>query len=428
MQRLLLGLAVVVVLGVAVAFSRPSASRDDAGRPHDFKIETAAKNPWTHLRLNRDPDQFQFAVVSDRTGGHRAKVFSQAVHRLNLLQPEFVVSVGDLIEGYSQKPEVVAKEWDEFDGYVKQLEMPFFYVPGNHDVTNAKQADVWGGRYGRSYYHFTYKGVLFVALNSEDGKASQVTPAQAEAVRRACEENKAARWTLVFVHKPLWADKDLAANGWAAVEKALEGRKYTVFCGHVHRYQKYVRNGMNYYQLATTGGGSKLRGVGYGEFDHLTWITMKKDGPLLANVLLDGVLPEDLKVPESAEPDNPQLAAMKQVPLHPTRATVTWRGQPVAGAVVTLHGKPVPTGRERAVADGLTGADGAVTLSTLSANDGVPAGEYRVTVTKSATGGYHDAEERGAKSLLPERYADKDTSGLTAVVVAGRNEIALDLK
>ena len=37
------------------------------------------QEPWTSLKLNNDPDQFQFAVVSDRTGGHRDKVFSRAV-------------------------------------------------------------------------------------------------------------------------------------------------------------------------------------------------------------------------------------------------------------------------------------------------------------------------------------------------------------
>ena len=31
-------------------------------------------------------------------------------------------------------------------------------------------------------------------------------------------------------------------------------------------------------------GSSRMRGVPYGEFDHIVWVTMKKDGPLLANI------------------------------------------------------------------------------------------------------------------------------------------------
>jgi len=37
-----------------------------------------------------------------------------------------------------------------------------------------------------------------------------------------------------------------------------------------------------------------MRGVEEGEFDHFVWVTMKKDGPVLANILLDAVLPMNL--------------------------------------------------------------------------------------------------------------------------------------
>ena len=78
---------------------------------------------------------------------------------------------------------------------------------------------------------------------------------QQEYAKKTLAANAGARWTFVFVHRPVW-DAGPEKNGWAAVEAALRGRKYTAFCGHRHRYQKYVRNGMNYYQLATTGGAS----------------------------------------------------------------------------------------------------------------------------------------------------------------------------
>src|ERR1700710_2885899 len=121
MRSILLTLASAAVVAGAVAFSRPGADAP-------LRVAREKSNPWTNLGVNNDPRSFQFAVVGDRTGGHRAKVFGRAVERLNLLQPEFVVSVGDLIEGGKKTPKQLAAEWEEFDGYVKRLEMPFFYV------------------------------------------------------------------------------------------------------------------------------------------------------------------------------------------------------------------------------------------------------------------------------------------------------------
>src|SRR5262249_8593837 len=95
---------------------------------YDLQVDVQERNPWTNLRLNNDFETFHFAIVSDRTGGHRARVFSMAVDQLNLLQPSFVLSVGDLIEGYTKDRGKMAAEWKEFQTYLAKLQMPFFYV------------------------------------------------------------------------------------------------------------------------------------------------------------------------------------------------------------------------------------------------------------------------------------------------------------
>lgn len=424
MKRAVLLVTVAVLLVAAAVFSRqqPTARVAQAPAAGDIRIASEDKNPWTHLKPNVDPDQFQFVVVTDRTGGHRDKIFSRAVHQVNLLQPEFVMSVGDLIEGYTVKPEVFNAQWAEFDGYVKKLQMPFFYVPGNHDLANKTLVEAWGGRYGRKYYHFLYKDVLFLAVNSQDPDAA-VSAEQAAYFKKALDENPNVRWTLVFMHHPLWAMADLEKNGWGEMEKHLAGRKYTVFCGHVHRYQKYVRNGMNYYQLATTGGGSKLRGTRYGEFDHISWITMKKDGPLIANVMLDGVLPEDLKLPDSDE----KGVVRKTQPLVAFHGKALFEGAPLAGAMVHFYKKNATTaGKFDHVGDGMTEADGTFMLSTYKAFDGIPAGEYVVVVVSFA--GAEDPEVKAGANKLPARYAKPATTPLRVVVKADeKNEVTLEL-
>jgi len=51
--------------------------------------------------------------------------------------------------------------------------------------------------------------------------------------------------------------------------------------------------------VAYIGGTSNLRGPAYGEFDQMVWITMTNEGPVIANVGLEAVLPKDLKTPKA---------------------------------------------------------------------------------------------------------------------------------
>ncbi|MEO2047855.1 MAG: metallophosphoesterase [Pirellulales bacterium] len=256
--------------------------------------------PWSDAPVLNSPDRFHIAIMTDRTGGHRPGIWMQGVRAVNLLRPEFVVSVGDLIEGYSENRNQVEVEWKEFLTFINQMEMKFFFVAGNHDLTNPMMHDVWRKHFGREWYSFNYQGVHFVCLNSED-PVSHVGEKQLAWLENDLNQHVDARWTLLFIHKPLWAmaAREKAAGnpdptGWTRVESMLGSRPHTVFAGHVHHYVQFDQNGNKYYSLATTGGGSQLRGTLYGEFDHVVWLTMENDGPHVANLLLDGILPADV--------------------------------------------------------------------------------------------------------------------------------------
>jgi predicted phosphodiesterase len=259
--------------------------------------------PYTHLDFNDSEDRFQFAIVTDRTGGHRPGVFMDGVNKLNLLQPEFVMSVGDLIEGYTKDTIELKRQWSEFDAFVHALEMPFFYVPGNHDITNQVMEKLWIERFGSTFYHFVYKDVLFLALNSEDllrgaGRGS-ISDRQFEYIKKTLEYYEDVNWTLVFLHQPLWNQQD--SKRWKEVEALLANRNHTVFAGHEHRYVKEDRNNGKYFTLATTGGVSSLRGTEFGEFDHVLWVSMTPEGPVMANLLLEGIWDEHVVSREKSD-------------------------------------------------------------------------------------------------------------------------------
>ena len=298
MQRLSWHHVILLFLVVCVAHcAGPGVARHPQRVPRIVQEEA---NPWTHLELNNDPAMFRFAVVSDRTGNHRPGVFEAAMDKLNLLQPEFVVSVGDLIEGYTDDQRAIDTEWAEFARIVASLEMPFFFVPGNHDISNPTMLKDWQQRYGRTYYHFIYRDVLFLCLNSEDVPEPGIGADQRQYIERALAKHPDVRWTFVFMHQPLWLYEGWE-TGWETVETMLLDRPHTVFAGHYHSYARHQRNEHLYYVLATTGGGSGLRGRAFGEFDHVVWVTMTEAGPRLANLMLDGIQSGDWRTAEMAQ-------------------------------------------------------------------------------------------------------------------------------
>src|SRR5262245_40169113 len=111
--------------------------------------------PWSRPeRLLAPPSGFTFGLHSDRTGLARPGVFERAIEVLNWLQPDFVVQIGDLIEGYITDEGEISAQWDEVDAILARLDVPLFRVVGNHDVSNETMRSEWVHRHGLLYYHF----------------------------------------------------------------------------------------------------------------------------------------------------------------------------------------------------------------------------------------------------------------------------------
>ena len=289
-MRSLFSFTAILMLVSPLVFSAPSFETD---------VETDAK-PYTSLNLNNDPDVFRFAIISDNAGGPRWGIFEEAMAKLNLLQPEFVISTGDLIEGYEDDAAAINKQWDRLVAARDKLEMPFFHVPGNHDQGRELWSQTFNARFGKGYYHFVYKNVLFLCIATNTGPdfGTGISQEVVDYAKGVLDEHKDVRYTLMFQHKPLWNDeKNLE---WKQIEEALKGRPCTVFAGHTHNYLSQERDGISFITLATTGGGSALRGPAYGEFDHIAWVTMRKDGPRVANLLLDGIYDKDARTSQAA--------------------------------------------------------------------------------------------------------------------------------
>jgi hypothetical protein len=112
-----------------------------------------------------------------------------------------------------------------------------------------------------------------------------------------------------------------------------------------------------------------------------------------------------------------------QLPVYPVKGQLAFRGKPAAGAFVVLHPKAA-TNIKVVPPRGQVREDGTFSLTTYSANDGAPAGEYKVTVelhgiVKQANGDF----SRGP-NLVPKQYSNPKTSPLTVQIAEGENALS----
>lgn len=309
--------------------------------------------PWSRLAaLPNRPDEFSFVLLSDRTGMAQPGVFERAVEITNLLRPDFAIQVGDTIEGYTRDPGELDRQWKEFDEITDGLQVPLFRVPGNHDVGNALMREEWLARHGALHYHFRYRDVLFLVLDTQDPpqplaqllrpgngatsplpeplaalvgdgdldeqdliaqvqqllardpaalrelmraikdgtQPANISDEQLEHLIAAAAEHDDVRWTVLLMHMPAWQGD--GHPGFDRLRAALGPRPFTAFAGHCHNYRRSTLAGRDHIRLGSTGG-VRLLDTPEGNFDHISWVTMTDAGPQIANLVLDGVLGPD---------------------------------------------------------------------------------------------------------------------------------------
>jgi hypothetical protein len=291
--------------------------------------------PWSYEPKNKPGDQFSFAMIGDLNSGERAGVVEVAVEQINLLRPDFILSIGDLVEGGTEDTVELKKEYDHFDERMSKAKTPIFHLGGNHDLTNPVMRQYWEKRYGKRYYHFVFKNVLFLVLDTEDypeermwkiykarkrslelldsGKlemaqltecfrmperaTGEISDAQSSYFEKVIADHPTVRWTFVLMHKPVW--QRTGKGRLERIEGALGSRKFTVLNGHQHKYSYTERNQHDYIMMATTGGGQDAKSDR--AFDHIMFATIAEGEPAIANLRLDGILNKQGRIPLDGE-------------------------------------------------------------------------------------------------------------------------------
>ncbi len=224
-------------------------------------------------------NDFHFSILGDRTGSSQPQIYGRTLREIAMLAPDFVVNVGDSIQGHDGAK--TESQWEEVKAiWARYLTQKHYALAGNHDVWDDRSAALYTRHTGFPlHYSFTHQNALFVML--DNSRTEALDAGELRFLEAELERYRSASPKLVFCHKPFWAGP--LANGDASFPLHAILRNYGVghlISGHQHKFIRTVKDGVAYMACGSSGGdmhGKLLRGEGFAQgcFYHHIWARVR---------------------------------------------------------------------------------------------------------------------------------------------------------
>jgi 3',5'-cyclic-AMP phosphodiesterase len=204
-----------------------------------------------------EPSEFHFAILGDCTGEAVPGVYKEIWREIDLERPDFVVSVGDTIQGGNDR--TVDAEWRK----ILALLAPYrryriFFAPGNHDVWSAASAHAYE-KYTRHplHYSFDYRQAHFTIL--DDSRSDKLPPEEFAYLQKDLELHKNQPLKFIVSHRPSWILNAVLGNPAFPLHQLAKryGVKY-VIAGHIHQMLRFEVEGVTYLSMPSSGGHLRL--------------------------------------------------------------------------------------------------------------------------------------------------------------------------